>query len=311
VLLVNSGSEATDLAWRLAVAATGRTGALVTDFAYHGVTTAATALSPEEWRGDWKPEQVERFDPPRGERPGVTSFEGAVATLRTAGHEPGLVIVDTTYTSDGILSPGRDYHRALGAAARAAGALVVADEVQAGFGRTGEHLWSYEGAGLEPDMIALGKPMGNGYPLAALIARSSYVEALGREAEFFSTFAGSPVAAVAGLAVLDVIEDEDLVAHAAAMGERLLGLLRDGTADCPAVTDVRGRGLLIGVDLAGTPPQEVAGVLDRVRDQGVLIGTTGPRYDVLKIRPPLVVNADQVDRIAAAVVSAVRQIADC
>jgi 4-aminobutyrate aminotransferase-like enzyme len=95
------------------------------------------------------------------------------------------------------------------------------------------------------------------------------------------------------------------------MGERLIALLRKGTADCPAVTDVRGRGLLIGVDLAGTPPQEVAGVLDRVRDQGVLIGTTGPRYDVLKIRPPLVVNADQVDRIAAAVVSAVRQIADC
>ena len=106
----------------------------------------------------------------------------------------------------------------MGAAARAAGALVVADEVQAGFGRTGDHLWSFVGSGLVPDVVTLGKPMGNGYPIAAVVTRSSYVEALGGEAEFFSTFAGSPVAAVAALAVLDVIDDDDLVAHAAAMG---------------------------------------------------------------------------------------------
>jgi 4-aminobutyrate aminotransferase-like enzyme/Ser/Thr protein kinase RdoA (MazF antagonist) len=311
VLLVNSGSEATDLAWRLAIAATGRTGALVTDFAYHGVTTAATALSPEEWRGDQKPEQVARFDAPRGPGPDLTSFHAAVEALRRAGHAPGLVIVDTTYTSDGILTPGRDYHEALGTAARAAGALVVADEVQAGFGRTGEHLWSFGGAGLVPDMVALGKPMGNGYPIAALIARSSYVGALGREAEFFSTFAGSPVAAVAGLAVLDVIEDEGLVAHTAAMGELLVRRVREGTADSPAVKEVRGRGLLVGVDLAGTPAAGMAGVLDRARENGVLIGTTGPRYDVLKIRPPLVITADQIERVAAVVSGAVRPIADC
>jgi 4-aminobutyrate aminotransferase-like enzyme/Ser/Thr protein kinase RdoA (MazF antagonist) len=311
VLLVNSGSEATDLAWRLAMAATGRTGALVTDFAYHGVTTAATALSPEEWRGGWKPDNVERFAAPEGQGADVKPFDDAVGRLRAAGHEPGLVIVDTTYTSDGILGPGPDYHEALGAAAREAGALVVADEVQAGFGRTGEHLWSFVGAGLVPDMVALGKPMGNGYPLAALIARTSYVEALGREAEFFSTFAGSPVAAVAGLAVLDVIEDEDLVTHTAAMGELLVTRLREGTAGCRAVKDVRGRGLLVGVDLAGTPAPEVAGVLDRARAQGVLIGTTGPHYDVLKIRPPLVITADQIERVASVVSDAVRQIADC
>ena len=160
-------------------------------------------------------------------------------------------------------------------------------------------------------MVALGKPMGNGYPLAALIARNSYVEALGREAEFFSTFAGSPVAAVAGLAVLDVIEDEDLVAHTAAMGELLVTRLREGTAGCRAVQDVRGRGLLVGVDLAGTPAPEVAGVLDHARAQGVLIGTTGPHYDVLKIRPPLVITADQIERVASVVSDAVRQIADC
>ncbi len=310
VLLLNSGSEATDLAWRLATAATGRTGALVTGFAYHCVTAATAALSPEEWRTGIRPEHVERFAAPREPEPDATAFTAAVDRLRTAGHEPALVIVDTSYTSDGILSPGPGYHEALGRAAGEAGAVVVADEVQAGFGRTGEHLWSFHGAGLAPDVVTLGKPMGNGYPLAAVVTRSSYVEALGAEAEFFSTYAGSPVAAVAGLAVLDVIDDEDLLAHAAAMGDLLQRRLREATADCPAVRDVRGRGLLIGVDLAGTPSAEVVGVLDRARDQGVLIGTTGPGYDVLKLRPPLVITADQVERVATTVAAAIRQIPD-
>jgi 4-aminobutyrate aminotransferase-like enzyme/Ser/Thr protein kinase RdoA (MazF antagonist) len=311
VLLLNSGSEATDLAWRLATAATGRTGALVTEFAYHGVTAATAALSPEEWRSGIRPEHVERFAAPRGPDPDATAFTGAVDRLGAAGHEPALVIVDTTYTSDGILSPGPRYHEELGTAARHAGAIVVADEVQAGFGRTGDHLWSFHGAGLAPDVVTLGKPMGNGYPLAAVVTRSSYVEALGREAEFFSTYAGSPVAAVAGLAVLDVIDDEDLVAHAAVMGDLLQRLLREATAGCEAVRDVRGRGLLVGVDLADTAASEVVRVLDRARDQGVLIGTTGARYDVLKIRPPLVITADQIERVASVVADAIRQIADC
>jgi 4-aminobutyrate aminotransferase-like enzyme/Ser/Thr protein kinase RdoA (MazF antagonist) len=311
VLLVNSGSEATDLAWRLATTATGCTGGLVTEFAYHGVTTATTALSPEEWRGGWAPAHVARYDAPRGTSPDTSSFADAIGRLQGAGHEPALVIVDSTYTSDGILDPGPGYHHDLGAAARAAGALVVADEVQAGFGRTGDHLWSFVGAGLDPDVVTLGKPMGNGYPIAAVITRSSYVEALGDQSEFFSTFAGSPVAAVAGLAVLDVIDDEDLVAHAAAMGALLRDRLREATRDCPAVRDIRGRGLLIGVDLAGTPVAAVAAAQDRARDGGVLIGTTGPLYDVLKIRPPLVITAEQVEKVAEVVAFSVNQIADC
>lgn len=313
VLLVNSGSEATDLAWRLATAATGRSGALVTDFAYHGVTAATAALSPEEWRGRWRPAHVERFAPPSGPRTDAgtdtRSFTDAVDRLQVAGHDPALLILDSAYTSDGILTPGPAYHQALGAAARAAGALVVADEVQAGFGRTGEHLWSFVAAGLVPDVVTLGKPMGNGYPIAAVITRRDYVDALAGQAEFFSTFAGSPVAAAAALAVLDVIDDHDLLAHAAAMGERLRGRLR--SAGCSAVHEVRGRGLLVGVDLAGTPPAAVVGVLDRARELGVLVGTTGPRSDVLKIRPPLAITAEQVDRVAEVVGSAMNQIADC
>ncbi len=309
VLLVNSGSEATDLAWRLATAATGHTGALVTDFAYHGVTTATAAMSPEEWRGGWRPAHVERFAAPRGPRPDTASWGEALVRLQQAGHRPALLIVDSMYTSDGILAPGPAYHAALGAAARAAGALVVADEVQAGFGRAGDHLWSFVGAGLVPDVVTLGKPMGNGYPIAAVVTRRSYVEALGDQGEFFSTFAGSPVAAVAGLAVLDVIDDHDLVQHAAAMGDLLRGRLRDATADLGVVREVRGRGLLVGVDLAGSSSMMVAEVQDRVRENGVLIGTTGPESDVLKIRPPLTITPAQVVQVADTVAAAVKQLA--
>lgn len=290
VLFLNSGSEATDLAWRIASAATGHTGALVTDFAYHGVTTATTALSPEQWRGGWSPEHVERFRPAHTVSP-------AVGRLAARGHRPAAVFVDPTYTSDGILLPSKECHRSLTAAAREAGALVVADEVQAGFGRSGDHLWSFVGAGLDPDIVTLGKPMGNGFPVAAVLARRADVEALAAQTEFFSTYGGGPVAAAAASAVLDVIADERLVEHAAAMGELLRTWLTAGGHD------VRGRGLLLGVDLGDADVTSAA--LDEARRQGVLIGATGPHSDVLKIRPPLVITPEQVQQVASVVVAAI------
>ncbi|MDN4516560.1 aminotransferase class III-fold pyridoxal phosphate-dependent enzyme [Mycolicibacterium austroafricanum] len=290
VLFLNSGSEATDLAWRIATAVTGHTGALVTEFAYHGVTTATTALSPEQWRGGWTPNHVERFHPAHAVGP-------AVERLAARGHRPAALFVDPTYTSDGILVPGRDCHRSLTAAARQAGAMVVADEVQAGFGRSGDHLWSFVGAGLHPDVVTLGKPMGNGHPVAAVLARRADVEALGAQTEFFSTYAGGPVAAAAASAVLDVIYDERLVEHAAAMGDLLRTRLSAGGHD------VRGRGLLLGLDLGNTGV--AAAVLDDARRNGVLIGTTGPRSDVLKIRPPLVITPEQVQQVASVVLAAI------
>lgn len=292
VIFLNSGSEATDLAWRIACAITGHTGALVTDFAYHGVTTATTALSPEQWRGGWTPGHVERFtvgDP----------IEPAVQRLAAGGHRPAAVFLDPTYTSDGILLPGSHYHAVLTATARRAGALVVADEVQAGFGRSGDHLWSFVGAGLVPDIVTMGKPMGNGHPVAALVARRSDIEALAGQTEFFSTFAGGPVAAAAASAVLDVIADERLVDHAAEMGE----VLRNRLSTCGL--PVRGRGLLIGVELADTDSADA--VLDRARSNGVLIGSTGRQSTVLKIRPPLVITAEQIDRVGTVVVHAIEE----
>jgi 4-aminobutyrate aminotransferase-like enzyme/Ser/Thr protein kinase RdoA (MazF antagonist) len=306
VLFLNAGSEATDLAWRLAVVATGNGGGLVTAHAYHGVTTASTALSPEEWRGGWRPEHVEPFAPPVQEATATADpVRDAVDRLAARGHRPAALFVDTAYTSDGVLAPGRAYHAQLASVAREAGALVVADEVQAGYGRTGEHLWSFVACGLEPDLVTLGKPMGNGHPVAAVIARRADVDRLAGQTEFFSTFGGNPVAAAAGLAVLDVIRDEDLIAHASEVGARLRARLEALMLRHPRVTAVRGRGLLLGAELTREnrepAPELAARVLDAVRDRGVLIGSTGPHDHVLKVRPPLVVTADETDLIVAAI----------
>jgi 4-aminobutyrate aminotransferase-like enzyme/aminoglycoside phosphotransferase (APT) family kinase protein len=306
VLFLNAGSEATDLAWRLAAVATGNGGGLVTAHAYHGVTTASTALSPEEWRGGWRPEHVEPFAPPVQEATATADpVRDAVDRLAARGHRPAALFVDTAYTSDGVLAPGHAYHAQLASVARDAGALVVADEVQAGYGRTGEHLWSFVACGLEPDLVTLGKPMGNGHPVAAVIARRADVDRLAGQAEFFSTFGGNPVAAAAGLAVLDVIRDEDLIAHASEVGAHLRARLEALMLRHPRVTAVRGRGLLLGAELTREnrepAPELAARVLDAVRDRGVLIGSTGPHDHVLKVRPPLVVTADETDLIVAAI----------
>jgi 4-aminobutyrate aminotransferase-like enzyme len=180
--------------------------------------------------------------------------------------------------------------QAIARATRDAGGLVVADEVQAGHGRTGTHLWSFAQYGIAPDVVTLGKPMGNGYPVAAVIARQELFDRLKEETEVFSTFGGNPVAARAALAVLDVIEDERLVEHAARVGEELIGALRD-----LGIGEVRGCGLLVGVELES--PGLAEEVVNRMRETGVLINRTGPRGDVLKLRPPLVFATEHVDSL--------------
>jgi 4-aminobutyrate aminotransferase-like enzyme/Ser/Thr protein kinase RdoA (MazF antagonist) len=292
VMLVNSGSEANDLAWRLATTWTGRRGAIVTDFAYHGVTTAIADFSPEEWPQGFRPPHVAtiRVGPGMDEETAraIASLEGLAATYLDAG-----------FTSDGVLTPSADEVASVVAATRAAGGLFVADEVQAGHGRTGEHLWSFAGLGLVPDVVTLGKPMGNGYPVAAVIAREEIFARLADQTRVFSTFGGNPVAARAAIAVLDVIEDERLVENAARVGARLLRSLDALRSRFPSIVAVRGRGLLVGVELAEAA---LAGrVVDDLRDGGILIGRTGRAENVLKIRPPLVFADEHADMVVAAI----------
>ena len=311
VIVVNSGSEANDLAWRIARAATGHGGAVVTEYAYHGLTEATHALSPEEWAAGERPAHVATVPAPDGYR-GAYRRDQAGWAERYAGHldeavadlgERGLaaMFVDPAFTADGVLAPPPGYLREVARRAGAVGGLLIADEVQAGHGRCGRHLWSFQPSGIEPDVVVMGKPMGNGFPVAALVVRSDVLGAVPEETELFSTFGGNPVACAAALAVLAVIEDEGLTQNAAEVGgyvrEGLLALQRQH----PVIGDVRGEGLLLGVELVEDPEARTpaAGRADQVveamRDRGILLGTTGPAGNVLKIRPPLVFQREHAD----------------
>jgi 4-aminobutyrate aminotransferase-like enzyme/Ser/Thr protein kinase RdoA (MazF antagonist) len=288
VMLVNSGSEANDLAWRLATTATGHAGAIVTEFAYHGVTTAIADFSPEEWPQGFRPEHLETITPF-----GAGTAE-AVEGLDARGHGLAATYLDCGFTSDGIWTPPADEVRAIASATREAGGVLVADEVQAGHGRSGEHLWSFAQYGIAPDVVTLGKPMGNGYPVAAVIARQELFDRLKKQTEVFSTFGGNPVAASAALAVLDVIDDECLIENAKRVGKELMDALRG-----LEIGEVRGRGLLVGVELESAGRADA--VVNGMRDGGVLINRTGPRENVLKIRPPLVFTTEHVELLIKAI----------
>jgi 4-aminobutyrate aminotransferase-like enzyme len=294
VMLVNSGSEANEIAWRLAVGATGNGGGIVTHHAYHGVTTALADLSPEEWPEGYAPSHVARV-PAAG---GGDDLARAAAELTEAGHGVAATFIDAGLTSDGIQPPTPERLASLVDATHAAGGLFVADEVQVGHGRCGTHLWAFAALGIAPDFVTVGKPMGNGYPVAALITRSELVEESGLAQRIFSTFGGNPVAALAALAVLDVIDDERLVPHADRVGALLRQRLTELREKHPAIVDVRGVGLLVGVEL--DDPAHAGAVVDDMRERGVLISRTGPRYDVLKIRPPLVFDDEHVELLIAA-----------
>jgi 4-aminobutyrate aminotransferase-like enzyme len=217
--------------------------------------------------------------------------------LDARGHGLAATYLDCGFTSDGVWTPAPEEVQAIARATREAGGLLVADEVQAGHGRSGEYLWSFAQFGFAPDVVTLGKPMGNGYPVAAVIARQELFDRLKAETEVFSTFGGNPVAARAALAVLDVIDDERLIENAKRVGEELVRALRDLN-----IGEVRGRGLLVGVELESAELAEQ--VVNRMRDAGVLINRTGPRENVLKIRPPLVFSKEHVEVLVTGLASA-------
>ncbi|TDO45705.1 4-aminobutyrate aminotransferase-like enzyme [Kribbella sp. VKM Ac-2527] len=294
-IFMNSGSEANDLAWRMARIVTGRSGAVVADLAYHGVSEATAAFSTNTYPPSARPAHIAVFEAPRGaadETDATRRVQHAREDLQRAGHDLALVAVDTVFSSAGILTPTDEFMRGLQDQVRAAGGLFLADEVQAGFGRGGRNLWRFLDFGLTPDFVTLGKPMGNGHPIAALITRREIAERFAEVDEFFSTFGGNPVSCAAALTVLDVIEETGLVRRSGEVG----ALLSDGLRRIvPDVVSVRGQGLMVGVELDAAP--ELA---ERLREHGVLVGTTGPGGNVLKVRPPLIWQPSQVEVFLAA-----------
>ena len=299
VLLVNSGSEANDLAWRIARHATGASGGLATRWAYHGVTEATVAFSPESWGEAERPAHMRLVDPPPDSPAPVSE---AVEDL-AAGPGVAAMLVDGVFTSDGIRGPAHDWTVAAAAAVHAAGGLYVADEVQAGHGRTGDALWSFLAGDVPADLVTLGKPMGNGYPVAAVIGPAWLVDPFVEATGYFSTFGGGTVACAAALAVLRTLEEDRVVDRVAAVGARLVEALRGVAADASGVAGVRGWGLAVAVDLVdpatGRPdPQRAGRVVDGMRERGVLVGRTGRDRATLKIRPPLAFGDEHVGLLA-------------
>lgn len=308
VMLTCTGSEANDLAWRIARGFTGATGIVVTETAYHGITDAVAQFSPSLGASVDLGRHVATVPAPGdpgAEGPGgfAEAVERAVAGLRRHGIRPAMLIVDTMFTSDGV-RPGPDGFLAPAAEAiRRAGGIFVADEVQPGFARTGDHFWGFQRHGVVPDIVTMGKPMGNGHPVAGIAVRPQVVAEFGRTSRYFNTFGGNAVSCAAALAVLDAIEAQGLQENAARMGERLTARLRALSSRHPLLAAVRGAGLMIGVDIrsGGAPDKAAAArIVNGMREAGVLVSSCGMHHNVLKVRPPLVIDAAGIDLFADA-----------
>ncbi|MBT7109303.1 MAG: aminotransferase class III-fold pyridoxal phosphate-dependent enzyme, partial [Proteobacteria bacterium] len=306
---VSSGSEANDLAWRLSKNWTSQTGGLVIENAYHGVTDAVFDLSPAEaidgstlkshieeikapddYRGPWK-----RDDPDRGLHYAAYAGE-AINKLMQKGHSPAAFLMDMIMSSSGIIVPLPLYTEEVYNRVKNAGGLFVADEVQSGFGRLGKAMWGFEIAGVTPDIVTFGKPIAAGYPMGLVVTRKEIAEKFERHSEFFSTTGGNPVACAAANMVLQVIKDEELMRNADSIGKLLVDGIRELADRYPIIGDVRGSGLFIGVELVKDVETlepaalEAKSITDALKDEGVLIGVDGTHSNVLKIRPPMVIN---------------------
>lgn len=311
VMFSCTGSEANELALRIARYCSGGRGIVVTDFAYHGNTQAIYEISTEDAGEDERPDhvvtipspQVYRKDPQDPAALGALAedFDKALATLERRGIRPAAFVVDTIMSSDGVVEPPRGFLKLAADKIRAAGGLFVADEVQPGFGRTGRHFWGFEIDDVVPDIVTMGKPMGNGHPLAATATRADLLEAFAEHAQYFNTFGGNPVSAAAGNAVLDVIESESLQENALDSGLYLNAGLNQLAGRFGIIGDVRGEGLFKAVELvddrqSGAPAAKTTRQLvNRLCDAGVLTGAIGRNDNILKLRPPMVFSRDDAD----------------
>ena len=300
-----TGSEANDLALRIARHQTGATGIIVTANAYHGVTAALAELSPSLGPNVPLGAHVRAVTAPG---PGV-NFTAAVAwaisDLERHGHRLAAFLADSLFSSDGLLPDPAGFLAPVAEIVHAAGGLYIADEVQSGFARTGTHMWGYQRHGLTPDIVTMGKPMGNGLPIAGLVARRDILDDFGGSARYFNTFGGNPVCVAAAGAVLDVLDAEALPANAAATGAYLSDELSRIALGSAVLGDVRGVGLYLGVDVitpaGGEPSPELASaIVNGMRRRRVLISATGPHGNVLKVRPPLPFLTEHADQFLAA-----------
>ena len=297
VMFTCTGSEANDLALRIAFAHTGGTGIIVTENAYHGVTLATSAMSPSLGTGVNLGPQVRTIPAPDANF--TANVQSAVADLQRHGIQPAALIVDTIFSSDGVYADPPGFLKPAADAIRAAGGLFIADEVQPGFARTGSHFWGFQRHDIIPDLVSLGKPMGNGYPVAGLVLKPEVIAKFGAKARYFNTFGGNAVASATAMAVLEVIENEHLQANAQTTGAYFRDALLTLAKSHESLGPLRAAGLFLGQDIVtgGQPdgPKAVR-LTNALRDKRILISATGPHGHTLKIRPPLVFSRANVDR---------------
>ncbi|MFC4667583.1 aspartate aminotransferase family protein [Seohaeicola nanhaiensis] len=310
-----TGSEANDLALRIARSVTGRQGVIITRLAYHGVTESVSELSPS--LGDFVPRtsRVRLIDAPNGLRvsPGeqgaklASGLAQAIAEMRADGIEPAAFLVDTIFSSDGLYPDPAGFLKPAVDLIRSEGGLFIADEVQPGFARTGDTFWGFQRHDLVPDMVTMGKPMGNGYPVSGLALRPELVQEFGMRARYFNTFGGNPVAAAAGMAVMDIIHEEGLQENARHTGAFIKSGLEAIARHHATIAQVRGAGLFLAVECVSDPDTNApdaalaACVVNHLRRNGVLISASGPGANILKIRPPMVLQQAEAQILLDAV----------
>ena len=306
-----TGSEANELAMRIARTHTGGTGFIATSFAYHGNTLATFEITTSDFPEDERPDHIATVPVPdtyRGLYTGPDAGEKyaahvheAIETLERRGVKPAAFIIDTIASSGGVVSPPPGYLSAVAEIVRNAGGLFIADEVQPGFGRTGRNFWGYQADGFVPDIVTMGKPMGNGHPLAGVVTRGGIVEEFAARGRYFNTFGGNPVSCAAGLAVLDVLEQEDLQRNALEVGQYLVDGLWTLAERHEVIGDVRGSGFFLGLELVEdrerkTPATDLTKrVLNELRERGLLTGSIGPDANILKLRCPMVFTRENAD----------------
>jgi len=329
--LVTSGSEANELALRMAKAHTGGDQVVVVDAAYHGNTNALVEISPYKFNGRGgrgQPAHVHIAAMPdvyRGAHRGADAGERyaqsvADEVVHAAGRAPGLAafFCEAALGCGGQIILPEGYLTNAFAAVRDAGGVCIADEVQTGFGRAGSHFWMFETQGVVPDIVTMGKPIGNGHPLGAVVTTPEIARSFANGMEYFNTFGGNPVSCAVGMAVLDVIRDEGLQENARVTGESLLAGLRELVGRHELIADVRGQGLFVGFEMVRDretkepAAAEASALVEGMKEMGVLLSTDGPFHNVIKIKPPMVfgekdagVLVERLDKVMGRVARAV------